>query len=88
MIIGSSSPGSPLPNINVSFAVSFMILQAVHEGLGTCCITTYDEQAVKEILTVPHAMKVVILIGIGFANEEPDPTPRKPIKKIVSYNHW
>ncbi|MBN2532228.1 MAG: nitroreductase family protein [Spirochaetales bacterium] len=74
--------------VDLSFAAAFITLQAVHEGLGTCCITTYDEQAVKEILTVPHAMRVVMLIGIGVSDEEPEKTPRKSIKKIVSYNHW
>jgi len=74
--------------IDISFAVSFMVLQAVREGLGTCCMTTYDEQSVKEILTVPHAMRVVMLVVLGYADETPEHTPRKPVKKIVSYNHW
>ncbi|MBN2443710.1 MAG: nitroreductase family protein [Spirochaetales bacterium] len=74
--------------IDISFAVSFMILQAVHEGLGTCCVTTYDEQVVKEILTVPHAMRVVMLVVLGYTDEIVEQITRKPLDRIVSYNHW
>ena len=74
--------------VDLSFAASFMILQAVHEGLGTCCVTTYDEQMVKDILTIPHAMRIVMLVVLGYTDETPEQTSRKPVKKIISYNHW
>jgi nitroreductase len=74
--------------IDITFAVSFMLLQAIHEGLGTCCVTTYNEQEVKEILTVPHGMRVVMLLVLGYPDEKPEETPRKQIKKIIAHNHW
>jgi len=74
--------------IDITFAASFMMLQAVHEGLGTCLITTFNEQLAKEILTVPHLMRVVMILAIGYAGEDMEPVTRKPIQKIISYNHW
>ncbi len=74
--------------IDITFAVSFMMLQAEHEGLGTCVITTYDEREIKELLTVPYSMKVVMLLLVGHPQERPFPESRKPIKRICSYNHW
>jgi len=74
--------------IDLSFAVSFMMLQAVHEGLGTCCITTFDEQEVKEILTVPFSMRVVMLLLMGYPADEPEAPARKPVKRVVSHEHW
>jgi len=74
--------------IDTSFAVSFMMLQAVREGLGTSIVTTFDEQEVKDIITVPYSMRVVMLLLVGHAAEEPDPMPRKALRRIVSYNHW
>jgi nitroreductase len=74
--------------VDLAFAVSFMMLQAVHEGLGTCCISTFDEQEVKEILTVPFSMRVVMLLLIGHTDTEPEPIPRKALKRSVSYDHW
>jgi len=74
--------------IDLSIATSFMLLQAVHEGLGTCCITTYDEPLVKHILTVPYTMKIVMLLLVGYPDQTEEPLTRKSIKQVVSNNHW
>ena len=74
--------------IDLTMATSFMMLQSVAEGLGSCVITTYDEQAVKDILTVPYSMRVVMLLLVGHAAERPFPTQRKSANRVVSYNHW
>jgi nitroreductase len=74
--------------IDLAIASTHIVLQAVHEGLGTCCITTFDEQDVREILTVPFSMRVVMLILIGNADATPEPTPRKTLKQITGKDHW
>jgi nitroreductase len=74
--------------IDLTMAVSFMMLQASAEGLGACVITTYDEQEVKDILTVPYSMRVVLLLLLGSPADKPFPTQRKQLDRIISYNHW
>ncbi|MBN1409785.1 MAG: nitroreductase family protein [Spirochaetales bacterium] len=75
--------------VDLTFAVSFMLLQAVHEGLGTCIITTFKEDPIKELLTVPHSMRIVMLLAIGYFNEPPaEEQERKSLKDIMSVNHW
>ncbi len=74
--------------IDISFAVSFMMLQAEHEGLGSCVITTYDEQEIKNLLSVPYSMRVVMMLLIGYTDEKLIVRDRKPIKRIVALNHW
>jgi nitroreductase len=74
--------------IDLAFAASHIVLQAVHEGLGTCCITTFDEEEVREILTVPFSMRVLLLILVGHAESIPEPTPRKSLKQITGRDHW
>ncbi|HEY9593100.1 MAG TPA: nitroreductase family protein, partial [Spirochaetia bacterium] len=74
--------------IDLAFASANIVLQAVHEGLGTCCITTFDEQEVRDILTVPFSMRVVLIILIGYPNESPEPTPRKSLRQISARDHW
>lgn len=74
--------------IDLSFAACHMVLQAVREGLGTTVITTFDEQEVQAILSVPYTMRVVLLVLVGYAQETPEATPRKPLKRVVSFNHW
>ncbi len=74
--------------IDLSMAASFMMLQAVHEGLGTCMVTTFREEEVKSLLTVPYSMRVVMLLTIGHASGKSQRADRLPVKRIVSHNHW
>ncbi len=74
--------------IDIAFAASFMVLQATREDLGSCIITTFDEQEVKDLLSIPYSMKVVLLLLIGHYETMPEPGPRKTLKRIVSYDHW
>lgn len=74
--------------VDLAFAASFMVLQTVHEGLGTCCMTTFDEQEVREILTTPFSMRIVLLLLVGYPAETPEPTPRKPLRQVSGRDHW
>jgi hypothetical protein len=51
-------------------------------------MSTYDEQEVKEILTVPHSMRVALLVLLGWPAESPLLKERRPTDQIVSYDHW
>lgn len=76
--------------IDLAFAAAQMTLQAVHEGLGACCVTTYDEQQVRDILTVPFSMRVVLLLLVGHPRDPraSEPGPRKTLKQVSSREHW
>ena len=74
--------------IDIAIAGSFMLLQATREGLGSCCITTFDEDKVKHLLNVPYTMKIVMLILLGNYDEKPSKKSRKSVTRVVSYEHW
>ena len=74
--------------IDIAISVSFMMIQAQAEELGTCIVSTYDEQEIKDILTVPYSMRVVMLLLVGYPEEIPFPVQRKSLKRISSNNHW
>jgi len=74
--------------LDMAFAVSFMMLQAEHEGLGTALLATYDERTVKDLLTVPYAMRVVLLLAIGNSPEKQEYRDRLPKERVISYDHW
>ena len=81
--------GQPSHPLDLAFAVSYMDLQATQEGLGTAILGTYDERAVKDILTVPHAMRVVLLLAIGHTTDRKSSyRNRLPKDRIISYDHW
>jgi len=74
--------------VDLGIAAGYMALQAVREDLGTCLLGTFDETAVKELISVPYSMKVVLLLLLGHPAELPEARPRKPLRSIVSYDHW
>ena len=74
--------------LDTAIAASFMMLQAEHEGLRTSILATYDETAVKDLLSVPHAMRVVLLLAIGNSSEKSAYTDRLPKNRVISYDHW
>lgn len=74
--------------IDIAFASAFMLLQATKERLGSCVVTTFDEQEVKELLSIPYSMKVVLLILLGYPAGEASSRSRKALKQICSYDHW
>lgn len=52
--------------VDVSLAVENMILTAVGEGLGTCCVGSFDEKEVKAALKVPDKYEVIVLLAVGY----------------------
>lgn len=74
--------------VDLTFAASFMLLQAVHEGLGSCVVTTFREADVKSLLSVPYSMRVVMLVTLGHPAGDSAQAPRLPLSRIVSYDHW
>ncbi|MEA1911400.1 MAG: nitroreductase family protein, partial [Spirochaetota bacterium] len=74
--------------IDISMAISFMMIQARAEKLGACVVTTYNEADIKDILSVPYSMRVVMLLLIGHPDEDPILTKRKRKSRVVSHEHW
>ncbi len=74
--------------IDIALAVAFMMIQAQAEDVGSCVVTTFDERDVKEILSIPFSMRVVMLLLLGYPAERPIPPTRKSFESVVSFNHW
>lgn len=74
--------------VDLGIAGAFMIIQAQHEGLGSCAITTFKEPEVKSLLTIPYAMRVVMLLLIGHPASEQERPQRNPFDRVVAYEHW
>lgn len=74
--------------VDLSIAVSFMILEAAELGLGTCWLGAFDEGKVKEILSIPEDIRVPAMFTLGYADEKPAPRPRKDIDDLVCYEKY
>lgn len=74
--------------VDLSIAVSFMILEATELGLGTCWLGAFNEGEVKKILDVPEEVRVPAMFTLGYADENPGPRPRKNLDEVVCFKKY
>jgi len=74
--------------VDLSIAVSFMMLEATELGLGTCWLGAYDEAQVKDILDIPEDIRVPAMFTLGYADENPEARPRKDYEEVVCFEKY
>ena len=76
--------------IDIGIAAEHICLQAAEEGLGSCMLGWFDEQAVKNILNIPEKKNIPLLITIGYTpeNYKHRKKIRKSIDKVLRYNSY
>jgi nitroreductase len=74
--------------VDIGIAVEHLMLAAHAEGLGTCWIGAFNEEEVRNILSVPKDVKIVALTPVGYPVHEPVIRPRKDLDEIIMYERW
>jgi nitroreductase len=69
---------------DAGIAMEHVVLAAWNFGLGTVHVGMFDAKAAEEILKVPEEFAVVELTPVGYFDEIPKATPRRPLKESVS----
>jgi nitroreductase len=64
-------------------AMEHIVLAAWSLGLGTVHIGMFDAKKVQEILMVPEGHSVVAMTPLGYFEEAPRHTPRRPLTESV-----
>ena len=52
--------------IDVALAVENMVLTAVSEGLGTCCVGSFNEKNIKSTLKIPEKFEIIVMLAVGY----------------------
>jgi len=82
--------GAKLPEIDGTRAIQNMVLAAWDMGIGSCWITNFYDDAVKDTLGVPQRMRLITVIPFGYPVEPK--TNRKKMRKaldeIVHYEKY
>jgi nitroreductase len=73
---------------DTAIAIEHLVLEAVNKGLGTCWVAWFKQNEIRPILEIPKDKFVVGIITLGYADEDPEPRPRKKIEEIVHRNKW
>lgn len=86
--IGSVIKDKEYTLLDLGIAANNFCMQATELGLGTCMIGWFDEKKVKQILNVPTAKRVPLLIAVGYSAAATRKKIRKPMDKIRRYNSY
>jgi nitroreductase len=73
--------------VGTSLALMALLLTAHELGLGASAMTgpLVAEHRLREILSIPASWGIVALVPVGWPDEEPRPTERKPVDKVVRW---
>ena len=58
--------------IDVALAVENMVLTAVSEGLGTCCVGSFNEKDVAAVVKIPENFEVLVMLAVGYPGDHLD----------------
>jgi nitroreductase len=78
--------GVPRYAVDLSIAITHMMLAATEENLGTCWIGAFSQEKVRKILGVKDDCMVVTIMPIGYHDSRGAPSKsRKSLQSIVRY---
>ena len=69
--------------MNCAIAVTHMVLTATSLGLGTCWVGLTECERVHRLFKLLSTLRVVVLLAVGFPDQDPPPRPRLPLEEIV-----
>jgi nitroreductase len=73
---------------DAALALQNMVLEVQELGLGTLYIGAFDAKKAGSVLGVPEGYSCVILLPLGYPDEQPEARQRKEISEIVFKNKF
>ncbi|WP_274952850.1 nitroreductase family protein [Angelakisella massiliensis] len=70
--------------MDCSIALSFMMLEAVEQGLGCCWLGAFYADQVKAVLQLPENETGVAVAPMGYPEGEVAARPRKSAEEVIS----
>jgi nitroreductase len=72
--------------VDVTIALTELILSATAEGLGSCWVASFDMDKARELLKLPPSYELVSLVVLGYPKEplEFEEKNRKPKEEIMT----
>ncbi len=77
----------------VTYSISFMLIEAVNQGLGVCIVGAFGNEltgekmnelaSVKKSLNLPESCMILTMLCIGYPDESPSLRPRKSLSEIA-----
>jgi nitroreductase len=77
------SCGVPAAPVDGAIALDHLSLAAVEEGLGTCWIGHFNQDAARKLLGVPASGRIIEMMLAGYPADRPGQRTRKPLAQLV-----
>ncbi len=80
-----------LSEIDCGQGIAQATLVAIDQGLGTACLSTPNEEAIKKNLGLPDSAKVLLLMPVGYIAESKEAggqRPRRPFEELFHLNEF
>jgi nitroreductase len=58
-------------NYDVGLAAENIVLVALEQGLGSCIMTSFDRDKLRQALNIPHKYDIAMVLALGFPDESP-----------------
>jgi nitroreductase len=77
--------GSLFSILDAAAATMCLLLAAHNLGLGTCWIGAFDDELVREALSLEDQLLPLAIISLGWPAEEPQPPPGRDLGEMLSW---
>jgi nitroreductase len=81
--INRSRGGEALGLMDVAHAAQNICLAATGLGIGTCCIKSFNPDAVRELLSIGEQYDVDYLVSLGYPSGEPVVLKKRSVEETV-----
>lgn len=90
LIVVAGSTRAPYWLESTWISISYILLYAASQNLGTLTYTPSDTVFLRRMLNLPEDYHPVAILPIGYPAESPPPEtrPRKPLEQIVHENRY
>jgi nitroreductase len=90
LYLDENSPDWELKRVirDTAVAIGYLMLEATHQGLGTCWIGMFSQKEIRPILDIPEDKFVLGIVTLGYADESPPARARKDLSQMVHKERW
>ncbi|HOV90708.1 MAG TPA: nitroreductase family protein [Syntrophorhabdaceae bacterium] len=87
--VSGCKKGEPVTNkgdwfmFDAGIAMEHIVLAAWNFGLGTVHVGSFDAEKAEKILDIPEGFSIVEMTPVGYFDEVPKPTPRRPLNESI-----
>ena len=82
--VGAKIKNNDYRSIDIGIAAAYITAEAAAQGLGTCILGWFDDDAIRKICGLDGAVRLVITIGYAKESDKLRTKKRKDLEELVT----